>query len=142
VFDALIQPRHLRRILVLCQRHPALRVVVDHGAKPAIAQGLWQPWADDLRLLARDTSGRLQDVGAAHRSRTASSPRRWHCAGIAHLLEIFGPQRMLWGSDWPVLELAATYDDWWADTQTALAGLTATDRAAVLGGNAMQVYRL
>ena len=49
---------------------------------------------------------------------------------------------LLWGSDWPVLELAATYDDWWADTQTALAGLTATDRAAVLGGNAMQVYRL
>ena len=141
VFDALIQPRHLRRILVLCQRHPALRVVVDHGAKPAIAQGLWQPWADDLRLLARDTqavckmSGLLTEAGPR-------PPRDVALRWIAHLLEVFGPQRMLWGSDWPVLELAATYDDWWADTQTALAGLTATDRAAVLGGNAMQVYRL
>ena len=141
VFDALIQPRHLRRILVLCQRHPALRVVVDHGAKPAIAQGLWQPWADDLRLLARDTqavckmSGLLTEAGPR-------PPRDAALRWIAHLLEIFGPQRMLWGSDWPVLELAATYDDWWADTHTALAGLTAADRAAVLGGNAMQVYRL
>ena len=141
VFDALVKPQHLRRVLVLCQRHPTLRVVVDHGAKPAIAQGQWLPWADDLRLLARDTqavckmSGLLTEAGP---SPPRGAARRW----AAHLLDVFGPQRVLWGSDWPVLELAAPYGRWWADTQDLLVDRPETDRAAVLGGNATRVYRL
>src|SRR5262249_2809916 len=54
-FDALIQPRHLPVLLRLWARHPSLRVVIDHGAKPAIAHGAWQPWADDLARVARET---------------------------------------------------------------------------------------
>jgi L-fuconolactonase len=141
VFDALIKPQHLSRILELCRHHPALRVVVDHGAKPDIAQARWQPWADDLRLLAQDTqavckmSGLLTEAGPKP---PRGAARRW----AAHLLDVFGPQRVLWGSDWPVLELAANYGQWWADTQEMLADLPAAHRAAVLGANAMRVYRL
>lgn len=147
VFDALVKPVHLARILTLCQRHPALAVVIDHGAKPAIAQQQWEPWASELAAIARQTgavcklSGLLTEAGMGGMSGTRparGAAQRW----AAHLLEVFGPQRVLWGSDWPVLELAATYRDWWDDCQAVLAPLDATERAAVLGGNARRVYRL
>jgi L-fuconolactonase len=141
VFDALVKPEHLPHVLALCERHPALGVVVDHGAKPDIAHAQWQPWADDLARIARDThavcklSGLLTEAGPRPR---ADSVRRW----ATHLLESFGTARVLWGSDWPVLELASTYRAWWDETQTVLAGCPAGERDAVLGGNAARVYRL
>jgi L-fuconolactonase len=141
VFDALVTPRHLSRVLALCARHPALRVVIDHGAKPDIAHGRWQPWAEDLARVAKETSavcklsGLLTEAGPQP---VRGAARRW----AQHLLDCFGPQRVLWGSDWPVLELAASYRDWWDDTQALLAPLNASERSAVLGGNAVRVYRL
>jgi L-fuconolactonase len=141
VFDALVRPLHLPVLLQLCRRHPALAVVVDHGAKPAIAAGHWQPWADDLARLAAETqaviklSGLLTEAGPAPR---ADAARRW----AGHLLAHFGASRVLWGSDWPVLELAATYGAWWQETATRLADLDAGAREAVLGGTARRVYRL
>lgn len=141
VFDALVKPLHLPRVLVLCDRHPDLQVVINHGAKPNIAQGQWQPWADDLARLARTTSadcklsGLLTEVGP---SPVREAARRW----AEHLLDCFGAQRVLWGSDWPVLELAAGYREWWDDTQALLAPLPTAQRGAVLGGNAQRVYRL
>jgi L-fuconolactonase len=141
VFDALVKPVHLPRLRALCARHPRLQVVVDHGAKPDIAQGQWQPWADDLARLAAETTAVCKLSGLL----TEASPQpargatgRW----AQHLLDSFGPQRVLWGSDWPVLELAASYQGWWDDTQDLLAGLDEAQRAAVLGGNARRVYRL
>lgn len=141
VFDALVQPRHLPLLPAFCARHARLQVVIDHGAKPAIAQVQWQPWADDLARIARETtavcklSGLLTEAGVQPGRGAA---RRW----ADHLLASFGPQRLLWGSDWPVLELAAGYADWWGDTQAQLAPLPAADRAAILGGNAVRIYRL
>jgi L-fuconolactonase len=58
------------------------------------------------------------------------------------VLTCFGAQRVLWGSDWPVLELAAPYSHWWQITQQCLAGLPAQDRVQILGGNARRIYRL
>ena len=141
VFDALVKPVHLPHVLALCERHPALRVVIDHGAKPDIAGGRWEPWASDIARVARETqavcklSGLLTEAGPAP---ARGAARRW----AMHLLEVFAPQRLLWGSDWPVLELAASYRDWWEDAQTMLGGLDETERAAVMGGNARRVYRL
>lgn len=141
VFDALVKPRHLSRLLALCARHPGLRVVIDHGAKPDIARGQWQPWAEDLARMARETaamcklSGLLTEAGPQP---VRGAAKRW----AQHLLECFGPQRVMWGSDWPVLELAASYRDWWDDTQTLLSPLNTSERSAVLGGNAVRVYRL
>ena len=53
--DALVQPRHLPVLVQLCGRHPSLRLVIDHGAKPEIAANVWQPWADDIARVARET---------------------------------------------------------------------------------------
>jgi L-fuconolactonase len=140
VFDALVKPPHLPRIADLARRHPALSIVIDHGAKPDIGACQWQPWAGAMQALAAlpnvacKLSGLLTEAGPA-------PPRGAARAWGEHLLQAFGARRLLWGSDWPVLELAATYGDWWEDTQALLAPLTPDDRAAVLGGNARRIYR-
>ena len=141
VFDALVKPLHLPHMLALCERHPRLQVVIDHGAKPDIADGKWQPWADELQRLARETTAVCKLSGLLTEARP--HPRRGAAQRWAeHLLESFGAQRVLWGSDWPVLELAARYRDWWDDTQAVLAPLSDADRHAVLGANAQRLYRL
>ena len=141
VFDALVKPVHLPRLHTLAQRHPSLRVVIDHCAKPDIAHGQWQPWADDLATLARNTrwycklSGLLTECAAAP---PADAARRW----ARNVLDCFGPDRLLWGSDWPVLQLAGPYDAWWQETHAVLADLPAQQQHAVLGGNARRAYQL
>ena len=112
-FDALIRPVHLPHVLTLAQRHPQLRIVIDHGAKPAIADDAFAPWADGMTRLANNThafcklSGLLTEAGG---DATADRLRPY----VAHLLACFGTDRLLWGSDWPVLELAASYAAWHA----------------------------
>jgi L-fuconolactonase len=141
VFDALVKPVHLRRIVTLARRHRSLRIVVDHGAKPDIASGQWEPWADDLARIAMQTnadcklSGLLTEAGPSPRPDAA---RRW----ALHVLACFGTRRVLWGSDWPVLELAADYAGWWQEVQALLADVAPAERAAVVGGNAVRAYRL
>lgn len=141
VFDALVKPVHLPRIVTLARRHRSLRFVVDHGAKPDIAGGQWQPWADDLARIATQTnadcklSGLLTEAGPAPRPDAA---RRW----AQHVLVCFGTRRVLWGSDWPVLELASDYASWWHEVQTLLAALPVGERSMVFGGNAKRAYRL
>jgi L-fuconolactonase len=142
VFDALVQPRHLQSMLTLAQRHPQLQIVIDHCAKPDIASRQRQPWADDMARLATETnavcklSGLLTEAGP---QATPDTVAPW----VRHVLDCFGPERLLWGSDWPVLELSGLgYVDWWSATGRLLAGLTPAERAAVLGGNAAHIYRL
>jgi L-fuconolactonase len=153
VFDALVKSVHLPHILTLAKRHPQLKVVIDHAAKPAIAHGEWQPWADAMARIAADTQAMCKLSGLLTEAGTASSPgavpdaqpdavlvfaRPW----ADHVLGCFGPQRVVWGSDWPVLQLAASYAQWSSDTQEILERLSATDRLAVLGGNARRLYSL
>jgi L-fuconolactonase len=136
-FDALVKSAHLPRILELCVRHPALRVVIDHAAKPDIAGDHWEPWASDLQRIARETNAVCKLSGLFTES-GARPVRRW----AQQVIDAFGPERVLWGSDWPVLELAADYRAWWDEVQPLLAPLGAAQRAAVLGSNARRVYRL
>jgi L-fuconolactonase len=139
VFDALVFPRHLSRLLVVLDRHPDLPVVVDHGAKPGIAGRRLDPWRADMAAVAarpRTTcklSGLVTEAGPDW---TVESLRPY----VDHLLAVFGPERLLWGSDWPVVNLAGGYDRWRAAALDLLSGLSGTERDAVLGGNAERVY--
>ncbi len=140
VFDALVKSAHLPHIVTLAQRHPSLRIVIDHGAKPNIAAGEWQPWADGIEHIARQTSASCKLSGLfteAGPGAPGADLQRW----IDHLLTCFGPTRLLWGSDWPVLELSGkSYADWWHATQRLLARLAPAERDAILGGNAARIY--
>ncbi len=140
-FDALVHPRHLPPLLRLLGRHPELRAVVDHGAKPAIRDGAWQPWADDLARIARETEACCKLSGLASEAKpgwTARDLRPY----VDHLLESFGPERLLWGSDWPVVVPAGGYARWQEASKELLAGLDPAARDAVLGGNARRTYVL
>ena len=141
VFDALVLPRHLTPLLKRMERTPGLRVVVDHAAKPHIASGILDPWRDDIARIAAETdavcklSGMVTEAGEGWSAETLKPY-------VDHLLDTFGPSRLLWGSDWPVCTLAATYDEWMAATDTLLSGLSSTERAAVMGENAARTYGL
>lgn len=139
VFDALVLPRHLSRLKRLVARHAELRVVIDHAAKPAIADRQFDSWAADMAALAAQEqvccklSGLLTEAGE-NGSKADLAPY------IAHLLRIFGPGRLIWGSDWPVLTLAASYDSW-LEIAKALIPDDAVPHG-IFGGNAAKVYRL
>jgi len=139
-FDALIRPRHLPVLSELIARHPALAVVIDHGAKPFIARGEIEPWRSDMRALANlashvhcKLSGLATEAGGVW---DASKLRPY----VDVLLECFGPQRLMWGSDWPVLLLAGSYDEWLRVAEELTSGLSSTGRAHVFGGTAAKFY--
>jgi L-fuconolactonase len=139
VFDALVLPRHLPRLVRVLERHPALTVVVDHGAKPRIREREIDGWRADLATVATHRQAYCKLSGLV----TEAPPD----AGldvllpyIDTLLALFGPDRLPWGSDWPVVELAGGYDRWRQTSLAALAGLSAAERAAVLGGTAERLY--
>jgi L-fuconolactonase len=140
-FEALIQCRHLRTMLTFCERHPELVVVIDHAAKPDIAHGVFQPWADEMRRIAEDTrafcklSGLITEAGKNWRTEDL---RRY----VDHLLECFGPDRLMWGSDWPVVELAGGYTAWRQATEDLLAASDESSRDAIMGGTAARFYGL
>jgi L-fuconolactonase len=141
VFDALVKPVHLPRLLILAERHPSLSIVIDHAAKPDIAASEWQPWADHMQALATHTSAMCKLSGMV--TEAGANPAPQVCRPWAdHVLHCFGPSRVLWGSDWPVLELAGSYASWWQACQEFTQHLTLAERAAVFGGNALRVYRL
>jgi len=145
VFDALVLPRHLRALHAFATRHPDLAIVIDHAAKPPIARGPIDPWRDDLARLALQpqvhckVSGLLTEAGDKTR---AADLLPW----FQVLWTSFGPARLLWGSDWPVLRLAGDYPGWLRTTDALLAAAqppaTDAERAAVLGANAATLYRL
>lgn len=139
VFDALLKPRHIPAMLARLARSPDLPVVIDHAAKPDIAGGDLAEWRAGMVLLARHDnvvcklSGLVTEAGSNWSVETLAPV-------VEDLIAAFGPQRLLWGSDWPVLRLTAKYDAWVEATDTLLAGLSANERAAILGGNAERIY--
>jgi L-fuconolactonase len=137
-YEALIRPVHLSRIRALTERHPQLPVIVDHGAKPDIAGDRFQPWADDLRLLAESPwvscklSGLLTEAG----NRTGRDQLRPY---VETMLETFGAERVLWGSDWPVVTAVTGYAGW---LELARSLVPLQGHETVFGGTARRVYGL
>jgi len=137
-FDALLKPRHLPIIGGLAQRHPDLPVVIDHAAKPDITNGNYQPWASQMARLARETPWCCKVSGLVTEARLD-----WQIDDlrpyIDHLLATFGPDRLMWGSDWPVVTLASNYRRW---HEAAATLLPASTHDAVFGGTAVRFYGL
>ena len=140
-FDALVKPRHLPVLLEFFSRYPDLRVVIDHGAKPDIASGALASWASAMREIARSTGAYCKLSGLV----TEAGPG-WSTATIEPfvevLLESFGPSRLMWGSDWPVLEEASDYAAWLGAAETFAAQLDDLQRARLFGGTAAEFYDL
>lgn len=138
-FDALVRPVHLPYLLEFLRRYPELKTVIDHGAKPDIAEGRWQPWADSMSEIAQTTGAYCKLSGLL----TEAAPTQGYDdlePYMEHLLAAFGPKRLMWGSDWPVLNLAGNYRDWLSMAERFLQRLGDEEQAQVLGGNAARFY--
>lgn len=139
VFDAVAERVELlRQLPVVARRHPQLTIVVDHLGKPPIASGGWQPWADALAEAAAEPNvlGKISGLGTAAGGTDPESWRRY----VDHALEVFGPDRLMVGGDWPVALQAGGYADTWAATLAVLDGLTESERNRVLGETACLTY--
>jgi L-fuconolactonase len=138
-FDALTLPQHLPALLQLAARHPNMRMVVDHGSKPQIAVKAFDDWAQHMALIATETNAFCKLSGLV-----TEASADWKTSDLQpyvdHLLNTFGPSRLIWGSDWPVCTLASSYERWLSTTADLLQGLAAAERAAVMGGNAATAY--
>ena len=144
VFDALIRPVHLPHILTIAQRYPKLSIVIDHGGKPEIALGVdtaWQPWADGMAELAKlpniscKLSGLLTEAGKSPHSNIC---KPW----VEYILEVFGTERIIWGSDWPVLELASDYQSWFEGCFLLTKKYAQSQRDNIFSNNAIRIYKL
>lgn len=138
-FDALLRPQHIAPFLTMIDRHPELAVVVDHAAKPNLVSGNLNGWRSGISAIAErpqafcKLSGLVTEAAADWTVETLRPV-------VEHLLASFGPDRLIFGSDWPVLTLRAGYARWIEAVDRLLAGLPDADRAAIMGGNARRFY--
>ena len=110
-FDALVRPQHLPHLQKFAERHPGLSIVIDHGAKPDIARGMRDPWRAHITALAALPQVFCKLSGLATEAAPDWKPQHLK-PYVDHLLAAFGPDRLMWGSDWPVINLAGDYADW------------------------------
>jgi len=142
VYELLVRSRELPAAREIVAGTPDVRFVIDHLAKPPIREGTLQPWADLVTGFAGLPNAWWKLSGLV----TEADWSNWRPADLApfvgHVLAVAGPERLMFGSDWPVCLLAATYDAVVAAARETLAGLTDTERAGVFGTNAAVVYGL
>jgi L-fuconolactonase len=143
-YDLLIFADQLRSAARFVDRHPEQRFVVDHCAKPPIRRGEFaQEWANDLAQLALRNNVYCKLSGLPTEVRSGAP---WDAELLRPYVETalsaFGPQRVMFGSDWPVSLLSASYDSWIVACRTLIASLSATEQVAILGENARHFYGL
>ena len=145
-FDALGFPSHLDNFLTILRRYPDLRVVIDHCMKPRIRDHREEPaafddWAGKMSRLAEETGAFCKLSGLV-----TEAGEDWTVEDLRpfaeHVLCAFGPERVMWGSDWPVCRRRATYDAWREAADALTRHLDEADRDAVFGGTAARFYRI
>ena len=141
-FDLLIRPHQLPAAVETAAELSQLRFVLDHGGKPDIAAGGLEPWASDIADLSLMPNVAVKLSGlvteADHDAWTVEQLRPY--ADV--LIEAFGPDRIMFGSDWPVCLLATSYEVWVATATALMAGLTEAERQQIFGATAARWYRL
>ncbi|WLQ52644.1 amidohydrolase family protein [Streptomyces poriferorum] len=142
VYDLVVQPHQLPAAVRAAELLPGLTFVLDHAGKPQIATGQQHPWADDVRALAALPNTVCKLSGLV----TEADPHDWTLKDLrpyaGTVLDAFGPGRLMFGSDWPVCRLAATYTEVVETALALLDGLADDERDAVLATTAERVYGL
>ncbi len=139
--DALVLPQHLGNLQKLLQKHPDLSVVIDHAAKPEIASGNIEPWSTAMQKLAEQTRAYCKLSGLV----TEAGERPGACQlqpYVDTLLQCFGADRLMWGSDWPVVKLSMEYQDWLSLSNVLLRKLPPAKIQQILAGTAQTFYRI
>jgi len=139
-YDLLIFPKQLPAACAVVARLPEQRFVLDHLAKPAIKSHQLEPWATEIRKLARHPNVLCKLSGLV----TEADHRQWRENDLTQYLEVvaeaFGPARLMIGSDWPVCLLAASYERTLNAVMTWAQEFSAAEQAAIFGGNCARFY--
>lgn len=141
-YDILVFEHQLDQTIQFVDRHPDQIFIVDHIAKPKIAQGLLEPWRKNIRELAKRENVACKLSGMV----TEADPKNWTSATLAPYFDVvmqaFGPKRLLYGSDWPVCLAGVSYRDWLATVRAAVCGFSASEQEDIFSGNARRFYSL
>jgi L-fuconolactonase len=142
VYDILIYERHLPQAIDFVDEHPQQVFVLDHMAKPMIAAGRMEPWAQRMRELGERENVWCKVSGIVTEAEWAG----WNAETLRPYLDVvvdaFGVERLMAGSDWPVCLVASEYGRWFEVLRDYFAGFSETERDAVFGTTAMNVYGL
>jgi L-fuconolactonase len=142
VYDVLVFARQLEEATRFVDRHPTQAFVLDHIAKPSIAVGEIAQWSVAIRELARRPNVACKLSGMV----TEADWHTWTPDGLKPYfdvaIEAFGPSRLMAGSDWPVLNVASSYAQWWQTLDAWLEPLTPNERAQIAGLTAARIYSL
>jgi L-fuconolactonase len=141
-YDILIFEGHLRQTITFVDRHPNQIFILDHIGKPRIRDGSIAGWRTHLMELARRSNVYCKLSGVV----TEAQWDRWTPQMIAPyidtVLEAFGPRRLMFGSDWPVVNLASTYGSWADTVRSAIAPLSGSEQQSIFWRSAMEAYGL
>ncbi|MOA05075.1 Amidohydrolase [compost metagenome] len=142
--DLLVVSHQLEPVVELLEQVPGLRGVIDHIAKPRIREGVMEPWKSQMaRIAASSPQLYCKLSGMVTEADHTSWKRDDFAAYIKHVLDIFGPERVMFGSDWPVCLLAASYDEVIELVEESLpVSWTAEDRERLFGLNAKEFYKI
>jgi L-fuconolactonase len=142
VYDLVIYAQRLAETIRFVDRHPAQIFALDHIAKPDIRNGAFDPWNHDIRELARRENVVCKLSGMV----TEAHWQQWTPNQLQPyfdtVLEAFGPNRIMVGTDWPVVTVACSYSQWWSTVQGWLAPLSPDEREKIEGRVAARVYQL
>jgi L-fuconolactonase len=141
-FDICIYHHQLPAAIQLVRSCPEVQFVLDHIGKPGIKDGLVEPWKSGIRDLAALPNVVCKVSGVATEADHANWSREQLRPYIEHVIETFGFNRVMFGGDWPVLELAGKYPDWVAILDWIVEGSSDTEKRALYRDTAIRVYRL
>jgi len=136
--DLLVRPRHLAVCADLAARFPELRMIIDHCAKPEIERDGLAAWREAIAPAA-ERANMMCKLSGLITEAAPGQPVEALAPYVETALDLFGPERLVWGSDWPVINLNGDYGAW---LDFARAAIPAARRDAVFGGNARAFYRL
>jgi L-fuconolactonase len=141
-YDILIFERHLPPAIEFVDRHPDQVFILDHIAKPRIKDHILSPWDSNIRELAKRPNVYCKLSGMV----TEAEPGRWNGQTLQPYIDVvlsaFGPKRLMFGSDWPVMLLNANYDEWYGVVTNAISKLSKAEQNRVMGETAIEAYGL
>jgi L-fuconolactonase len=139
-YDILIFERHLPAAIEFVDRHPNQTFVLDHVAKPRIKDKITAPWDRNMRELAKRQNVYCKLSGMV----TEADPQHWTPEILQPYIDValgaFGPRRLMYGSDWPVMLLAGDYERWYRTVRLAIAKLSQAEQDRIMGGTAAEAY--
>jgi L-fuconolactonase len=142
VYDLLVRARELPAATEVARRLPGLRFVVDHLAKPSISTQQIEPWASAIGEIASLPNVTCKVSGLVTEAEWSAWSQADLMPYVGMAVELFGADRLMWGSDWPVCTLAAGYSDVYEVTTKILSELVGDDLGWILGGCAPATYGL